>query len=83
MASWMMVNKVKSILQLHFKLDGFNIGINIQEAAGQSVSHCHIHLIPRYEGDVEQPRGGVREVIPNKQKIIESRKLIKRLNSKV
>lgn len=67
MACWMMVNKVKSHLQNRFNPDGFNIGINIQEAAGQSVPHCHIHVIPRYAGDVEVPRGGIRAVIPGKQ----------------
>lgn len=67
MACWMMLNKVKSHLQNRFNPDGFNIGINIQEAAGQSVPHCHIHLIPRYTGDVDTPRGGVRGVIPGKQ----------------
>ena len=46
---------------------GFNIGTNIGKASGQSIFHCHIHLIPRREGDVENPQGGVRSVIPNKQ----------------
>lgn len=50
-----------------FNPDGFNIGINIGESAGQSIPHVHIHVIPRYNGDVETPRGGVRGVIPNKQ----------------
>jgi diadenosine tetraphosphate (Ap4A) HIT family hydrolase/5-methylcytosine-specific restriction endonuclease McrA len=45
---------------------GFNVGINVGEAAGQTVDHCHIHLIPRRRGDVAQPRGGVRNVIPEK-----------------
>ena len=45
---------------------GFNVGINAGEAAGQTVHHCHVHLIPRRTGDVEQPRGGVRNVIPGK-----------------
>jgi len=45
---------------------GFNVGINVGEAAGQTVHHCHVHLIPRRSGDVEQPRGGVRNVIPGK-----------------
>jgi diadenosine tetraphosphate (Ap4A) HIT family hydrolase/5-methylcytosine-specific restriction endonuclease McrA len=45
---------------------GFNVGINVGEAAGQTVHHCHVHLIPRRTGDVEQPRGGVRNVIPGK-----------------
>ena len=47
--------------------DGFNIGINEGEAAGQTVPHLHIHLIPRYKGDVVCPRGGVRGVIPSKK----------------
>ena len=46
---------------------GFNIGTNCGKAAGQSIMHCHIHLIPRREGDVENPQGGVRSVIPLKQ----------------
>jgi diadenosine tetraphosphate (Ap4A) HIT family hydrolase len=45
---------------------GFNIGVNIGEAAGQTIFHCHIHLIPRRHGDVGNPRGGVRHVIPGK-----------------
>ena len=44
----------------------FNIGINAGEAAGQTVFHCHIHLIPRRDGDVENPRGGIRHTIPGK-----------------
>ena len=46
---------------------GFNIGTNSGKAAGQSIMHCHIHLIPRREGDVKNPQGGVRSVIPLKQ----------------
>ena len=49
------------------KVDGFNIGMNSGESAGQTLPHCHIHLIPRRTGDMENPRGGVRGVIPNKQ----------------
>jgi len=49
-------------------ITGFNIGINQGETAGQTVMHLHIHLIPRRKGDVEDPRGGVRGVIPSKQK---------------
>ena len=45
---------------------GFNVGVNIGKAAGQTIFHCHIHLIPRRHGDVENPRGGVRHVIPGK-----------------
>ncbi len=49
-----------------YRPDGFNIGINVAEAAGQTVFHLHVHVIPRYEGDVPNPRGGVRYVIPHK-----------------
>jgi len=63
-----MLNKVKEIVTEKFNPDGFNIGINVGEKAGQTVDHVHIHLIPRYKGDVEDPRGGVRGVIPDKQK---------------
>lgn len=63
-----MLNKVKEILSQRFNPDGFNIGINVGEKAGQTIGHVHIHLIPRYNGDVEDPKGGVRGVIPNKQK---------------
>ena len=49
---------------------GFNIGSNAGKISGQSIMHCHIHLIPRREGDVENPQGGVRSVIPSKQHYI-------------
>lgn len=48
--------------------DGYNVGVNVNAAAGQTVFHVHMHLIPRYIGDVENPKGGVRGVIPRKQK---------------
>ena len=47
-------------------IEGFNIGMNCGEVAGQTVFHCHVHLIPRRRGDVENPRGGIRHVIPAK-----------------
>lgn len=61
------IKAVKEIIDKKFKPDGYNIGVNVGEAAGQTVMHCHIHIIPRYEGDVVCPRGGVRGVIPSKQ----------------
>ena len=64
---WFTVNYCKEALAKLFNPDGFNIGINIGKDAGQSIFHTHIHLIPRYKGDVENPKGGVRGVIPNKQ----------------
>jgi diadenosine tetraphosphate (Ap4A) HIT family hydrolase len=53
-------------LDEEFKPDGYNIGVNVGQAAGQSIFHVHIHMIPRYKGDVENPQGGVRHVIPKK-----------------
>jgi diadenosine tetraphosphate (Ap4A) HIT family hydrolase len=66
-ALWLLVNRCKVIIEKRFIPDGFSVGINIGEYAGQSIFHAHIHLIPRYKGDVENPRGGVRGVIPEKQ----------------
>ena len=57
----------KIILDSDDTVTGFNVGNNIGEDAGQTVMHCHIHLIPRRNGDMENPRGGVRGVIPEKQ----------------
>ena len=58
----------KELKKLDKEISAFNVGINIGKDAGQSVMHCHIHLIPRRKGDVKDPRGGVRGVIPEKQK---------------
>jgi len=49
-----------------FKPDGYNVGVNVDRAGGQSIFHVHIHLIPRYSGDSARPRGGIRQVIPEK-----------------
>jgi ATP adenylyltransferase len=57
----------EEIMQLDPTVSGFNIGMNCGEDAGQSVMHCHVHLIPRRKGDVETPKGGVRGVIPARQ----------------
>lgn len=62
-----LVVETKELLDARHRPDGYNIGINVGEAAGQSVWHVHIHVIPRYTGDVPNPRGGVRGVIPLKQ----------------
>ena len=58
------------ILKLDPTVKGFNIGSNAGKISGQSVMHCHIHLIPRRKGDVKNPQGGVRGVIPSKQHYI-------------
>lgn len=62
------LNFVKEKLDAEYAPQGYNIGANCGEAAGQTVMHLHLHLIPRYQGDMEDPRGGVRGVIPSKQK---------------
>ena len=57
----------KEIINRDPSVKGFNLGTNIGKVSGQSILHCHLHLIPRREGDVDNPQGGVRSVIPNKQ----------------
>ena len=57
----------KEIINKDPLVKGFNLGTNIGIVSGQSILHCHFHLIPRREGDVDNPQGGVRSVIPNKQ----------------
>lgn len=68
LALWDLVEQVKHTLDDFKQPDGYNIGVNVGTAAGQSVMHLHIHVIPRYVGDMEDPRGGVRHVIPEKGK---------------
>lgn len=61
-----LLDEAKAAAEAEFHPDGFNIGINDGVAAGQTVPHLHIHLIPRFNGDIADPRGGVRWVIPDK-----------------
>jgi diadenosine tetraphosphate (Ap4A) HIT family hydrolase len=65
-AVWNLVDLVHSRLDDDLSPDGFNIGVNVLAAAGQTVPHAHIHVIPRNAGDVADPRGGVRWVLPEK-----------------
>ena len=61
-----LITQVKSILDEKYKPDGYNVGFNVGDAGGQTVFHLHVHVIPRYNGDMEDPRGGVRHVIPER-----------------
>ena len=65
-ALWRLVAEIRERLKEQLHPDAFNIGLNDGEAAGQTVMHAHIHVIPRFRGDVEEVRGGVRRVLPKK-----------------
>lgn len=65
-ALWELVAKVRHRLETEVQPDGFNIGVNDGPAAGQTVMHAHIHVIPRCQGDSADPRGGVRWIMPEK-----------------
>ncbi len=67
-----LVDEVKRQLDAELQPDGYNVGFNSGAAAGQTVGHLHIHLIPRYSGDVPDPRGGIRHVIPGKGNYLQS-----------
>lgn len=62
-----LLEEAKKKLDREYSPDGYNIGVNCGAAAGQTIMHLHIHLIPRYQGDIDNPRGGVRGVIPDKR----------------
>ncbi|NES17622.1 MAG: HIT domain-containing protein [Symploca sp. SIO3E6] len=66
-ACWFMANKVQQFLREEFHPDGFNVGININRAAGQKMMHTNIHIIPRYQGDTVGAKGGMRHVIPKRK----------------
>jgi ATP adenylyltransferase len=63
---WLLNSEKKRIEREDARVEGFNVGINDGAVAGQTVFHCHIHLIPRRRGDVADPRGGLRNVIPGR-----------------
>ncbi|MBN2677165.1 MAG: HIT family protein [Anaerolineaceae bacterium] len=65
-ALWSLVEQTQQYLISEYAPNGFNIGVNDGEAAGQTVMHLHIHIIPRYTGDTNDPRGGVRWIMPDK-----------------
>lgn len=60
-----LIREAQKELQQKYEPDGYTIGVNEGEAAGRSIDHLHIHLIPRYHGDVTDPRGGIRQAVPN------------------
>jgi len=62
-----LVTECKKIIEEKYHPDGYNIGFNVGLAGGQTVMHCHCHVIPRYAGDVPDPKGGVRGVVPGKR----------------
>lgn len=64
LAFFQLLKEVQGIIRERYGADGFNIGINQGAAAGQTVGHLHIHVIPRRKGDVEDPRGGIRRALP-------------------
>ena len=61
-----LLDRVKRLLDRRYAPDGYNIGVNDGPAAGQTVMHLHVHVIPRYQGDMDDPRGGVRWIFPDK-----------------
>ncbi len=67
-AVWAAVDTVKGLLDTELHPPAYNVGFNAGRAAGQTVMHLHVHVIPRVEGDVDDPRGGIRGVIPSKQR---------------
>ena len=63
-----LLDRAKAAIDMELNPQGYNVGINDGRAAGQTVPHLHVHLIPRFDGDMRDPRGGVRWVIPEKAK---------------
>jgi len=65
-AVWALVPAVKAAINAGHEPAGYNVGVNVGTAAGQTIGHVHVHVIPRYEGDARDPRGGVRWVLPER-----------------
>jgi diadenosine tetraphosphate (Ap4A) HIT family hydrolase len=63
---WSLIPAVRQVIEAEHSPAGYNIGVNVGVAAGQTILHAHLHLIPRYDGDVPDARGGVRWIIPSK-----------------
>lgn len=75
-AVWDTVRQTRELIEEKYAPDGFNIGVNDGKAAGQTVPHAHVHVIPRYADDVPDPRGGIRWVIPGRAAYWQNRKLV-------
>jgi len=69
LAMMFLIDECKGVIEENFKPEGYNIGFNVGGAAGQTIMHCHCHVIPRYPGDVLEVRGGIRNVVPSKQRL--------------
>jgi diadenosine tetraphosphate (Ap4A) HIT family hydrolase len=65
-AVWELVAETQKLVVGRWHPDGFNVGVNVGEAAGQTIGHMHVHVIPRYRGDMPDPRGGIRWVLPDR-----------------
>lgn len=72
-AIWELVNRVRELLAMESQPDGYNLGVNVGLAAGQTVGHAHVHVIPRCHGDTDDPRGGVRWIFPKLARYWEER----------
>jgi len=75
-AVWETVRLTRELLEEKYHPDGFNIGVNDGRAAGQTIPHAHVHVIPRYKGDVPDPRGGIRWVIPERAQYWPDKKIV-------
>jgi diadenosine tetraphosphate (Ap4A) HIT family hydrolase len=67
LAIWELIQKSRNIIDERYSPDGYNIGVNTGYSAGQTIMHMHVHMIPRYKGDVQEARGGIRGVIQEKR----------------
>jgi diadenosine tetraphosphate (Ap4A) HIT family hydrolase len=65
-AVWALIPAARQHIEATGAPDGYNIGVNVGEAGGQTIEHAHVHVIPRHRGDVADPRGGIRWVLPDK-----------------